>query len=316
MLLLAVVAGIAILLLWASSVQDKENTKSFLQAVGTGLLVSAAFGAAQSLITGHITFDLLRQSVSDQVERIRADFVTDVHNIVATGNLRFMPISVFRGTKEPDPEFNRTLNGDLVATSVFWFRGVSARYTASRLVATPNGNLEVRAILPDLGDNHSLDARADYLIRNELEVGKTKDEVVAKIRNDVAIGLMGLFQARHHCGSIELILTANPILDRVELFRETVWVTLFSSITAGTKFPETLRFSKQSIMYAMHEAECQQLRQSASLRTFRLTGRTTDAHFADIYQEITGAELTAEMRTNLINSFNEFKNQNSSKITP
>jgi hypothetical protein len=62
-LLLSVVGLGATALLWAATLVHSQTWKEFLNAVATGLLVSAAFGIAQALITSKVSTELLRASV-------------------------------------------------------------------------------------------------------------------------------------------------------------------------------------------------------------------------------------------------------------
>jgi|SRR5450755_2708515 ABC-type Co2+ transport system permease subunit len=68
-LLLSVVALGATVLLWAATRVHAGTWKEFLNAIATGLLVSAAFGIAQALITGRVASELLRASVVEEVSR-------------------------------------------------------------------------------------------------------------------------------------------------------------------------------------------------------------------------------------------------------
>jgi len=52
----------ATVLLWAAALVHGGTWKEFLNAIATGLLVSAAFGIAQALITSRVAGELLRAS--------------------------------------------------------------------------------------------------------------------------------------------------------------------------------------------------------------------------------------------------------------
>jgi hypothetical protein len=68
-LLLTVVALGATVLLWSATLIPSGTWKEFLNAIATGLLVSAAFGIAQTLITSRVATELLRSSVVEEVSR-------------------------------------------------------------------------------------------------------------------------------------------------------------------------------------------------------------------------------------------------------
>jgi hypothetical protein len=245
MLVLAVATLLAIGLLLLSA-KTNGDVRTSLQAFATGIFVSVSFGFVQSAFTGHITVDILRHDLLASLETVYRSF---------------LPTHEFRGSDEPDEEFNKLLADDLKRSSLFWFRGVSARFSADRVIRNNKPNLEVKLILPDLTVDGSLSARANYLMRNHIGEGASGGhvETVARIRRTVEVGIVGLIEARLHCASIELILVANPSLDRVEIFADAVWITLFSSAEAGQTFPPAVRFTKDSTLYVMQETECSQI---------------------------------------------------------
>ncbi len=121
-LLLSVVALGATGLLWTATLVPSKTWKEFLNAVATGLLVSAAFGIAQALITSKVATEMLRTSVVEEVSRS-----------LALSSNAYYPMTEFSASSEPDPQFNILLNQDLARSSTFWFRGMSGRYAAARL---------------------------------------------------------------------------------------------------------------------------------------------------------------------------------------
>lgn len=245
MLILAFAFLVAIGLLWLSS-KTHGDVRTSLQAFATGVFVSVSFGFVQSAFTGHITVDILRQDLLTSLEAVYKSF---------------LPTREFPGSEKPNDEFNKLLDDDLSGSSLYWFRGVSARFTADRLIRNKNRNLQVKLILPDLTVDGSLSARATYLMQNQIGEGASgnHDETVASIRRTVEVGIVGLIEARLHCASIELILVANPSLDRIEVFADAVWITLFSSAEAGQTYPPAVRLRKDSALYAMQATECSQI---------------------------------------------------------
>src|ERR1700733_2681605 len=121
-LLLSVVALGATALLWAATNLHSATWKEFLNAVATGLLVSATFGIAQALITSRVSAELLRASVVEEVNRS-----------LAQSNHAYFPSNQFPASRTPDMLYNSRLTQDLENSSTFWFRGFSGRHTAARL---------------------------------------------------------------------------------------------------------------------------------------------------------------------------------------
>ena len=196
--------------------------RSFLSAIATGLLVSAAFGLAQTLITGRVTTEVLRASVVDEV---RTSLYTSAQEFYPTIDI---PASI-----SPNLDFNRLLTKDFKETTTYWFRGVSARFTAVRLSVNTNANLQANLILPDLCQPYALDGRTSYAYRHNLHPGLTLEEIRKRTVDEVMLGIVGILIARPRCFGVQLILTPSPALDRYEIFRDGVWVTLYSGKGPG-----------------------------------------------------------------------------------
>jgi len=293
-LLLSVVALGATVLLWAATLVPSQTWKEFLNAIATGLLVSAAFGIAQTLVTNKVTTEMLRTSVMEQV----SDSLAKSSNI-------YYPTDEFSASSVPDPQFNIRLNEDLADSPTFWFRGMSGRYTAARLALNLNVRLQAYLILPDPKVSGTLEGRIDYAIRNDLYHGLHRDEIREKIQRDINLGIVGLFEASHRCASLELILTPMPVLDRYEIFHNAIWVTLFSDPGKGTAFPRTLRFSALSIMYLMQYADCLQVKNHPSSRLIQ--PRTiSETEIISKFNEITGQSITKEEYIDLTKDFHSF----------
>jgi hypothetical protein len=293
-LLLSLVALGATVLLWAATLVPSQTWKEFLNAVATGLLVSAAFGIAQTLLTSKVTTDVLRTSIMEEVSRS-----------LAHSSSAYYPISEFSASSVPDPQFNTRLSQDLANSSTFWFRGMSGRYTAARLALNQNVRLQAYLILPDPRVPGTLEGRIDYANRHQLYPGLDSDEIRERIQKDINHGIVGLFEASHRCAILELILTPMPVLDRYEIFRDAIWVTLFSDPGRGTNFPRTLRFSSSSVMYLMQQADCLQIRSHPSSRLIQ--PRTiSEADLIHSFNEITGQNVTRDGYMKLKKEFYSF----------
>lgn len=291
-LLLLAIALISVSLLWLSSALPTNTFSEFLNAVATGILVSAGFAFAQQTITGHVTFDLLRRGVSDQIR----DSLVQLNDT-------FVPTHDFRATDQPEPNLNRVLMDDLNESQRFWFKGMSARHTADRIMRQSNGRLEVRIIMPDLTIPESLDARANYMRRYKM-AGASRDS----IKQGIVVGLVGLYEARDRCAKIEIFLTPTPSLDRIEMFDRSVWISLFSSLSGGgTRYPRTLRFAEKSLLRQTSHEEFFLTMEASNVRRIEITPRTSRNQFSDIYRVATGEELTTEVFNSNLASFNSFR---------
>jgi hypothetical protein len=294
-LLLTVVALGATALLWAATLIHSATWKEFLNAVATGLLVSAAFGIAQALITSRVSAELLRASV-----------VEEVSNSLAHSNNAFFPTNEFAASMTPDPLFNLHLTQDLENSSTFWFRGLSGRCAAARLSYNQNVSLQAHLILPDPRVQGTIEGRVDYAYRNRIYPNLDIDQIRSKTMHDIALGVVGMLEACRKCAIMELILTPMPLLDRYEIFRDAIWVTLYSDPGQGTKFPRTLRFPASSIMYLMQQADCLQTRNHPTTRVIQFPRTITPADRFKIFEEVTGNTVTQDDYRQLREGFLEF----------
>ncbi|HEY1920856.1 MAG TPA: hypothetical protein VGH27_35250 [Streptosporangiaceae bacterium] len=214
-LLLIGIGLLATLMLWGATNVHSPTWKEFLNAIATGLLVSAAFGIAQALITSRVATELLRASVVEEVSRS-----------LAHSNNAYFPTNEFPASVIPDPLFNTRLTEDLKNSFTFWFRGLSARYTAARLSLNENVSLQAYIILPDPKIPGTFEGRVNYALRYQLYPDLDIDGIREKVKKDISLGIIGLFEACHRCAMIELVLTPMPLLDRYEIFKDSIWVTL------------------------------------------------------------------------------------------
>lgn len=276
--------------------------RNLLTAAGTGTLVSAIVGFGQTLITATAAQRALISPVIEESRRTLRELATEYRSM----NSEFFPTHVFEATTEPDPTLNRLMMRDLHATRQYFFRGFSARYAAARLLLS-QAEWELRAIIADPRDATTLSGRARYLLRHE---GATADvEVIQReLSHEVSIGLVGLYLARSRSMRIDLTVIADPPLDRLEMFDDSVWIHLYSDVNSmNTLYPRTLRFSEGSFIYNMERAEFLRVCQSRSCRHFRLAPDTTRQEFMTLYHEVTGHPLTEEAFHDLETEFHVFR---------
>lgn len=294
-LLLVVIALCSTILLWAATLIHSATWKEFCNAVATGLLVSAAFGIAQALVTSRVSAEMLRASV-----------VEEVGQSLNRSNNAYFPTNEFPASMTPDPSFNSLISQDLTNSFTFWFRGLSGRYTAARLAFNQNVSLQAHLILPDPRGEGTIEGRVYYALRNQIYPELDEATIRANIKRDVALGTVGLLEACRKCAMVELILTPMPLLDRYEIFRDAIWVTLFSDPGQGMKFPRTLRFPASSVLYLMQLADCLQTRSHLNTRVIQLPRMLTEEDAIRIFMEITGQAITHDEYKKLREDFTQF----------
>ncbi|MFE2751286.1 hypothetical protein ACFXGA_04725 [Actinosynnema sp. NPDC059335] len=302
LLTLVVTSGISLAI---SSTMDQGALRTFLVSVGTGTLISAVVGFGQTLITSSAAQRALVTPVVEESRKALRDLAAEYRAL----DREFFPTHVFEPTARPDPVFNQVMMQDLERTRLYVFRGFSGRYAAGRLLLSQS-ECELRAVLADPRDDDAISGRARYLLRHEGSDGDY-DSIAAGLREEISIGLVGLFAARGRCSRIDLTIVSDPPLDRLELFDDSAWLTLYSNTSAGVVrlYPRTVRFSEGSFVYGMERAEFLRISNSKAGLHVVITPRTGRADFRALFEEITGAPLTEERFRELEEKFHRFRKE-------
>ena len=288
-----------------SSTMDQGALRTFLTSVGTGTLISAVVGFGQTLITSSAAQRALVTPVVEESRRALRDLTAEYRAL----DREFFPTHVFEPTARPDPAFNQVMMQDLERTRLYVFRGFAGRYAAGRLLLSQS-ECELRAVLADPRDDDAISGRARYLLRNE-GVDGDYDAIAARLREQISIGLVGLFLARGRCSRIDLTIVSDPPLDRLELFDDSVWLTLYSNTSAGVirLYPRTVRFSEGSFIYGMERAEFLRISNSKAGLHIVITPGTSRADFLALFEKITGDPLTDDGFRSLEEKFHRFRKE-------
>jgi hypothetical protein len=288
-----------------SSTMDQGALRTFLTSVGTGTLISAVVGFGQTLITSSAAQRALVTPVVEESRKALRDLTAEYRAL----DREFFPTHVFEPTARPDPAFNQVMMQDLERTRLYVFRGFAGRYAAGRLLLSQS-ECELRAVLADPRDDDAISGRARYLLRNE-GVDGDYDAIAARLREQISIGLVGLFLARGRCSRIDLTIVSDPPLDRLELFDDSVWLTLYSNTSAGVirLYPRTVRFSEGSFIYGMERAEFLRISNSKAGLHIVITPGTSRADFLALFEKITGNPLTDDGFRSLEEKFHRFRKE-------
>jgi hypothetical protein len=301
LLILIVISGASLMI---SSAMVPSAGKTLLNAVGTGTLISAVVGFGQTLITATASQKALVAPVIEESRRALQELSCEYRSL----NREFFPTDVFEATTHPDPAFNRVMMADLNATRQYFFRGFSGRHAAARLLLSRTER-ELRAVVADPRDSSAIGGRARYLLRRE-EADVNYEVIQKRLHDEISIGLVGLFLARSRCAQVEITVVADPPLDRLEMFDDSVWLTLYSDIGgASTLYPRTLRFTEGSFMYNMERTEFLRVCNSRTGRHFPITPSTTRQDFLSLFEKITGNRLSEEKFQDLESKFHAFRKE-------
>jgi hypothetical protein len=298
---LVVIAGCSLL---ASSAMPAGTGKTLVAALATGSMVSAFVGFWQTLITASAS---QRAMVTPLIEESRSA-LRELSEEYRSLNQEFFPTHVFEASADPDPAFNHMLMRDLRETRQYWFRGFSARHAAARLLVSQS-EWELRTVIADPQEPSAISGRARYLTRQE-GAEANYDMVQQRLHEDVHIGLVGLYLARTRCTRVDITVITDPPLDRLEMFDDSAWITLYSDVAgATTLYPRSLRFSSSSFIYTMERAEFSRISNSRYGRHFLITPDTDRGDFKVLFEQVTGRTLTEEALVGLEAKFHEFRKE-------
>ncbi|MGM1065408.1 hypothetical protein [Saccharothrix sp. Mg75] len=302
LLILVVISGICLTI---SSAVDQGMARTLVTALGTGTMVSAVVGFGQTLITSSATQRALVAPVVEESRRALRELTSEYRAL----DREFFPSHVFEPTAKPDPVFNQVMMQDLERTRLYVFRGFAGRYAACRLLLSQT-ECELKAVLADPRDGDAISGRARYLLRHEGADGDY-DTIVARLREQIHVGLVGLFLARGRCSRIDLTIVSDPPLDRLELFDDSAWLTLYSNTSAGVVrlYPRTLRFTEGSFIYGMERTEFLRISNSKAGLHIVITPGTNRSDFLALFEKITGTPLTEDGFRELEEKFHRFRKE-------
>ncbi|GAA1988151.1 hypothetical protein [Amycolatopsis minnesotensis] len=301
LLILVVVSGGSLAL---ASVMDPGGGKTLVTSLGTGTMISAIVGFGQTLITATASQRAMVSPVIEESRRALRELSDEYRSL----NKEFFPTNVFEATTDPDPAFNHLLMEDLHATRQVFFRGFSGRYAAARLLVS-QAEWELRAVIADPKDATTISGRARYLLRR---AGAEADAeaISRRLHDEIWMGLVGLYLARSRCTRADITVVTDPPVDRMEMFDESVWITLYSDVGGAPQlYPRTLRFSEGSFIYNMERAEFLRICRARTARHFLITPDTTREEFSAIFHKITGATLSPKQFQDLEERFHGFRQE-------
>jgi hypothetical protein len=300
LLILVVTSGLTMVL---SANLDPGVGKNLVTSVATGTLVSAIVGFGQTLITATATQRAMLTPLVDESRQALRDLADEYRSM----NREFFPTHVFEPTAEPNPAFNRLMMQDLQNTRQYLFRGFSGRHAAARMLLSKS-EWEFRGVVADPDNKSGISGRARYLIRHS-PTTVDADTIQTRLHEEIRMGLVGLYLARSRCSRLEVTVISDPPLDRLEIFDDSVWVTLYSDAHAPAEYPRTLRFSEGSFIYNMERAEFGRISASRHAHHLVITPDLSRQEFIARFEKITNSRLTEEQFVELSGEFYNFVRQ-------
>lgn len=301
LLTLIVISGSSMLV---SSAMAAGTGKNLVASLATGTLVSAIVGFWQTLITATASQRAMVTPLVEESRRALQELSAEYRSL----NREFFPTHVFEPSADPDPTFNQLLMQDLRDTRQYFFRGFSGRHAAARLLLS-HSEWELRAVIADPRESTAISGRARYLVRHE-GADADYETVRSRLHEEIHIGLVGLYLARTRCTRIDVTVISDLPLDRVEVFDDSVWITLYSDMGGATSlYPRSLRFSSGSFIYTMQRAEFTRMYSARSARQYLITPDLTREDFRALFEQITETALTEETLQEWEAKFHGFRHE-------
>jgi hypothetical protein len=301
-LLLALLLLVSAACFGVSSIMSPGTLHTLVMSVATGTLISAVVSFGQTLLTASASQRALVAPLVEESRRALEALSAEYRGL----NQEYFPTHVFEPTSAPDPAFNRLMMQDLRGAREYFFRGFSGRHAAARLLVS-HAEWELRAMVADPRCDSAISGRARYLLRQQGSEADY-DAIKEQLHEEIRIGLVGLFQSRSRCSRVDITVVTDPPLDRLEMFDDSVWITLFSAASGvSTLYPRTLRFSEGSFIYGMERTEFLHVCNSRTTHHFAITPDTSRAEFLVLFGKITGTPLTDDGFRALEDKFREFQ---------
>jgi hypothetical protein len=300
LLILIVVSGGSMIV---SATMSAGTAKNVVTALATGTMITAIVSFGQTLITASAAHRAMVTPLIEENRRALRELSAEYRSL----NREFFPTHVFEATNDPDPAFNHLIMQDLRSTRQFFFRGFSGRHAAARLLLA-RAEWELRAVVADPRERTAITGRARYLIRHE-GVLADFETIQDRLHEEIHIGLLGLYLARSRCSRIDVTVIADPPLDRLEMFDESVWITLYSDSGTSMLYPRTLRFSEGSFIYNMERAEFGRIANSREARHLMIDPDTSRPDFLAQFEKITGTRLSEQQFLDLEAKFHAFRQE-------
>ncbi len=279
------------------------NERDILIAISTGLFASALLAFLQTLFTSLQFEAVIRQTIENAIE----NKIKDVLLESAQEHREFLPSQVYPGAKTPDKRFNQDLMNDLRKSARYVFRGVTGRYTVARLWLERCSFDEVHILVGNPQIPRGMESRISHII-SYLEPESVFVDVQKKQLDAIYETIVAARLVSAKCRCVTVHLLNEPQVDRVELFDNAMYLTLYSdSPETGTRFPKTVRFDSTSILYKIYSTQLSRSRDTAA-ESLVLKPSTSDEELCEILIKLGKASDVYVLRKYEI-QFKTFANQ-------
>jgi hypothetical protein len=314
-LLFLLMALVSVGMLYAAARTHGTSNQVWL-ALGTSILATTIYSFFQVLLTRHQLDRFLRSSIRGELaegqEAIRRQIAAGESQLVSTYreiHRQFVPNAQYPSLLTPGDRFNRDLNQSLRTSDHYTFRGVTGQYAVTRLALLHTVPSEFRLIIADPTKPAAVDSRVRRSAANHVEVARQE------LLDGIYQALVGVCLIRHKFDHVQICLTADPHIERLEVTDDAIFLTRFSDVEdPASRFPSTMRFARESLIYQIYSRDCARLAASPYVTHFDLP-KLGLGEYAQFLTEH-AVPVSADRLESLRRTFLEFKDQVGPDLVP
>jgi hypothetical protein len=276
--------------------QDHSLTaRQVASAVGLNLVASVVFALIFSLLTVQVQERTMQENIEERFTELSANVVATISHNTRT----YLPTANYRASDEFDPIFNRDVMRSFATSGNYSFRGPSPRYLPARIKTVRQAPQHIRVIMLDPRLEKAVARRAADRRARPSSQGKTLDDLIAELNDELLMSIVALFDCRRIC-PVDIIYSGETGVTRTELFDDAVYLTWYhTEASAGRTFPESVRFPVGSLVYETTKLEVgRQYEINELAAQFRSSNRDEDlvAHLRTLTRGASGPEEVFRLR--------------------
>lgn len=228
-------------------------------SIAASLAASILFAIVFTLLVNREFANLIRRLMREEGHLISCSVIEEINSHYKL----YVPSDIYLPTIGIDPSFNADLTADLKESSFYLFKGISAKYVPARLMYSDHHLSILKVLILDPRDAPSVSLRAKDRAHNPLYPGQTMNERRVGLERELYMGIIALFDCKHIC-PIEIAYGQGTSVIRLEVFDRALYLSLYhSSKAALSAFPETIRYTRDSMLYDIYRID--------SFRTFDIS---------------------------------------------
>lgn len=240
-----------------------------LASIGANILAAAAYAAVFTLLLERESQTWLDSRLGERLdakfdaqqqwlERRQAEHEAAVELTIGGGPLApFAPSQVFEGRNVFDRGFLEAITDEMRESQQLWFRGSAGKFLAPYVTGLGLRSISLHVLLLDPRDDAALRLRARDMAPSDPE--SVLRQRVDDLRHDVYRTVVALHGIRGDCPNLEVGFTHLTSVTRIECLDS----GLYLGVHASRKYPDILRFAKDSTLYtALRMEVVRQMRDS------------------------------------------------------